>query len=129
LQVGLYARGYLPLVQTLLGVDPWVSVGVTYVNDKQTYNQATPLPVTVTLTHYGVGIPLGLGIDYHVLSFLAVGPSFQYEIVTAAGACMSQSESVVSSGRQCSDADSSIRITAAKNYNIWSIGLGLRLFL
>ena len=33
-------------------------------------------------------IPLAIGIEYRILPFLAVGPSFQYEIVTGVGACM-----------------------------------------
>jgi hypothetical protein len=107
-------------------------VGATYVYDKQDYTQTTaaaPGTGTVSLTHHRVGIPLAIGIDYRILPFLAVGPSFQYEIVTGVGACMIPSESVSTDGHQCSDADSSIRVTAAKNYQVWSIGLGLRLAL
>jgi hypothetical protein len=129
LQVGFYGRGYLPLVGMLTGFDPWVSVGATYVYDKQTYKQNVTVPVTVSLTHHGVGIPLAVGIDYRILPLLAVGPSFQYEIVTAAGACMTPSQANLSEPHQCSDADSSIRMTTAKNYGVWSIGLELRLSL
>ena len=127
LQVGFYGRGYLPVTGALNAFDPWASVGVTYVYDKQTYNQSVTVPTgIVSLTHHGVGIPLALGIDYRILPFLAVGPSFQYEIVTGMGGCMIPPGS---EGHQCSDADSSIRVTAAKNYGVWSIGLGLRLAL
>jgi hypothetical protein len=127
LQVGFYGRGYLPVTGLLSDFDPWASVGVNYVYDKQTYNQSTTAPTgLVSLTHHGVGIPLSLGIDYRILPLLAVGPSFQYEIVTAEGACMIPPGS---EGHQCSDADSSMRVTAAKNYQVWSIGLELRLFL
>jgi hypothetical protein len=137
LQVGFYGRGYLPLAGMLTGFDPWASVGATYVYDKQTYDQ----PVTVTglgsvsmpisLTHHGVGIPLGLGIDYRVLPFLAIGPSFQYEIVTAVAACMSTNptQAGLIGVSQCSNADSRQRVTAAKNYGVWSVGLELRLAL
>jgi hypothetical protein len=137
LQVGFYGRGYLPLVGMLTNLDPWASVGATYVYDKQTYDQ----PITVTglgtismpigLTHHGVGIPLGLGIDYRVLPFLAVGPSFQYEIVVPVAGCMTTSpnQAGLIGVSQCSDADSRVRVTAAKNYGVWSVGLSLRLAL
>lgn len=137
LQVGFYGRGYLPLVGRLTGFDPWASVGATYVYDKQTFDQ----PVTVTglgaismpisLTHHGVGIPLGLGVDYRVLPFLAVGPSFQYEIVAAVAACMNTNptQAYLIGVSQCSDVDSRERVTAAKNYGVWSVGLDLRLAL
>jgi len=59
------------------------------------------------------------------LPFLAAGPSFQYQIVTGEGGCMIPT----GESHQCSDADSSIRVTATKNYQVWSIGLELRLFL
>jgi hypothetical protein len=49
------------------------------------------IPMPIGLTHHGVGIPLGLGIDYRVLPFLAVGPSFQYEIVVPVAGCMTTS--------------------------------------
>jgi hypothetical protein len=85
----------------------------------------------IGLTHHGVGIPLGLGIDYRVLPFLAVGPSFQYEIVVPVAGCMTTSpnQAGVIGASLCSDADSSVRVTAAKNYGVWSVGLSLRLAL
>jgi len=126
-QVGFYGRGYLPVTGALNAFDPWASVGVNYVYDKQTYDQSLTVPTgTVSLTHHGVGIPLAVGIDYRILPFFAVGPSFQYEIVTGMGGCMIPPGG---ESHQCSDADSSIRVTAAKNYGVWSIGLGLRLAL
>jgi hypothetical protein len=137
LQVGIYGRGYLPLVGALTGLDPWASVGATYVYDKQSYDQ--PVTVTglgtvsmpITLTHHGVGIPLGLGIDYRVLPFLAVGPAFQYEIVAAVAGCMNTNptQANVIGVSQCSNADSRQRVTAAKSYGVWSAGLELRLAL
>jgi len=122
-QVGVYAKGYVPLIGAWTRIDPWASIGATYVYDKQTYRQTLPLPMTVSLTHQGVGIPLSFGVDYRVLSILAIGPFFQYEIVTAMGGCMDNPVD----HRQCNDADSSIRMTAVKNYNVWSLGLSLRL--
>lgn len=127
MQAGFYGRGYLPVTGALSDFDPWASVGVNYVYDKQTYNQSVTVPTgAVSLTHHGVGIPLAIGIDYRILPFLAAGPSFQYQIVTGEGGCMIPSGN---QGHQCSDADSSIRVTATKNYQVWSIGLELRLFL
>jgi hypothetical protein len=135
LQIGLCGRGYLPLVGRLTDVDPWVSVGATYVYDKQTDSQQGGVPSAgpdaVSLTHHGVGIPLAIGVDYRILPFLAVGPSFQYEIVTGVRAsCMiSFSGNQPTGARQCSDAGAGTGVTAAKNYQVWSIGLELRLAL
>lgn len=85
----------------------------------------------VSLTHHGVGIPLGLGIDYRVLPFLAVGPTFRYEYVAAVAGCMSTSPTQpdLLGVSYCSNADSRERVTAAKNYGVWAVQLELRLAL
>lgn len=137
LRAGFYGRGYLPLVGTLTGLDPWASVGVTYVYDKQTYNQAMTVAglgdivMPIHLTHHGVGIPLSLGVDYRILPFIAVGPSFRYEYVAGVAGCMSTHPTQANLGgaSYCSTADSSTRITSAEGYGIWSVQLELRLAL
>jgi hypothetical protein len=60
---------------------------------------------------------------------LAVGPSFQYEIVVPVVGCMTTSPNQAVGVSLCSDADSRVRVTAAKNYGVWSVGLSLRLAL
>jgi hypothetical protein len=135
LQVGFYARGYVPLVGKLLGFDPWASVGAAYVYDKQSYNEAVAvaglgdISMPVELSHHGVGIPLGLGIDYHLLPFLAVGPSFRYEPVIAVAGCMSThpTQPNVIGASYCSNADARERIAGADSYGVWSLQLELRL--
>jgi len=137
LQVGFYARGYLPLLGKLTGFDPWASVGASYVYDKQTYDEMVTVTglgdvsMPVSLTHHAVGIPLAVGIDYHVLPFLAVGPSFRYEPVVAVAGCMSTSptQQTVIGTSYCSTADSRERVTAAENYGVWSLQLEMRLAL
>jgi len=123
-QVGFYGRGYLPVTGALNAFDPWASVGVNYVYDKQTYDQSLTVPTgTVSLRTTGSG-SLGRRNRLPHLALFCRGPSFQYEIVTGMGGCMIPPGG---ESHQCSDADSSIRVTAAKNYGVWSIGLGLRL--
>ena len=137
LQIGFYGRGYLPLVGTLTGLDPWASVGATYVYDKQTYDEAVTITglgdvsLPVSLTHHGIGIPLSLGIDYHVLPFLAVGPSFRYEPVIAVAGCMSTNPTQpnVIGASYCSTDDSRKRVIGADSYGVWSLQLELRLAL
>jgi len=128
LEIGLYLRGYLPLPGVLTRLEPWFSVGTSYVYDKQDYDYGTPRGSTIaphfTLTHHGVGIPLSLGVDYRVLPFLAVGPSFRYEHVTGVSAC-GRSDDVQTT--YCSS-DSSALVSAS-NYAIWSVQLQVRLAL
>jgi hypothetical protein len=135
-RAGFYGRGYLPM--SVLPLDPWISIGVGYVNDQQTYKKdislewlSAPTPVTYKLQHHGIGIPMGLGIDYRVLSFLAIGPSFRYEVVMGAGACMKfDFENKLAIGNSyCSSADSVQRIVSAKTYGVWSFGIEVRLTL
>ena len=129
LQIGIYVRGYLPLVGVLTRLDPWFSVGTNYVYDKQDYDYGTPrgsqTPVRISLTHHGFGIPLSLGVDYRVLPFLAVGPSFRYEPVAGVSACGKSSDVETT---YCSS-DSPPALVHAADYAIWSFQVELRLAL
>jgi hypothetical protein len=137
LEAGLYARGYLPLVGRLVGLDPWFSLGISYVYDKQTYDQVVTVnglgdvSMPFSLTHHGVGIPLTIGVDYRVLPILAIGPSFRYEPVVGVAGCVSTNptQSNLIGTSYCSTADSRQRVTAAESYGVWSLGLELRLEL
>jgi hypothetical protein len=42
------------------------------------------LPGAIDLVHYGVAIPVTVGVDYRFLKYFAVGPSFEYAQVIAA---------------------------------------------
>jgi hypothetical protein len=112
----------------LTRLEPWFSVGTSYVYDKQDYDYGRPRGSTTaphfTLTHHGVGIPLSLGVDYRVLPFLAVGPSFRYEHVTGVSAC-GRSDDVQTT--YCSS--DSPALVSASNYAIWSVQLQVRLAL
>ncbi|GAC1536967.1 MAG: hypothetical protein NVS3B10_29100 [Polyangiales bacterium] len=79
-----------------------------------------------TLTHYGVAIPIGVGIDYKVAPMLAIGPSFEYAYVAAAGGCAEFADARGNSASQCASAGPDQRVTAAKGYGAWSIGLDVR---
>ncbi len=128
---GMYVRGYLPTLHEKF--DPWLSLGVGYVQDKQTYKRPYQgQNIDWTLRHHGVAVPIGIGVDYRVAPIFAIGPSFRYAIVNQAGGCLeaSQNTSVGAVGnKQCTDAKELQRITKAEGYGAWSIGLDLRLTL
>ncbi|MEZ4220459.1 MAG: outer membrane beta-barrel protein [Polyangiaceae bacterium] len=125
---GAYVRGYLPMLHPKL--DPYVSVGVGYMQDAQSYRRAN---LDWELTHHGVAVPLMAGVDYRILPNLALGPSFRYVVVSGAGGCMKLSATIAglgsASNKQCTDADEFRRIVKAESYGVWSAGLDLRLTL
>lgn len=132
--LGFYARAYVPIPGSF---DPWASIGIGYMHDAQSYKRAVQttagtVPGDWTLTHYGVALPLSVGVDYDLNSFFAVGPSFEYTIVAPAGACLKESVNTAIgpvANSFCTDASSAQRITSANGYSIWSIALDLRLTL
>jgi Outer membrane protein beta-barrel domain len=123
--LGFYARAYVPFPGA---IEPWASIGIGYMHDAQTYKRSVTGDVDWTLVHYGVAVPLSVGVDYDLNSFFAVGPSFEYTIVAPAGGCADFSESGVSQS-ECTDASDATRVVSAKSYDIWSIALDLRLTL
>jgi hypothetical protein len=126
-RAGFYARAYLPLIPSL---DPWVSIGIGYMGDSQTYQRPLGgVNATYKLTHNGIEVPLGVGVDYNLLPLLAVGPSFEYAVVSGAGGCFKPSAPGFVSNSFCTDADASKKIIAAKSYGVWSLGLDVRLTL
>jgi hypothetical protein len=126
-RAGVYARAYLPLIP---GFDPWASIGIGYMGDNQTYQRPVMgLIGTYKLTHNGIEVPLGVGLDYNLLPLLAVGPSFEYAVVSGAGGCLKTSAPGAVGSSFCTDADPSQKITAAKSYGVWSLGLDVRLTL
>jgi hypothetical protein len=132
--VGPYVRGYAP---TIMGFEAWLSLGVEYVRDQQTFDRDVPaaptnlmIPATVTLLHHGVAVPIGVGIDYRFLEVFGVGPSFFYTPVFAVAGCAGVSAQVAgfTSSNDCSDS-SPPKITAANGYGVWSVGLDVRVTL
>ena len=131
--IGPYVRAYVPLIPV---IDPWVSIGVSYMHDTQSFtrnvdvaysNGATgTIPADWSLDHHGVAVPIGVGFDYKVLPMFSIGPSFEYAFVASAGGCAKITAQGISQS-QCTDANP--KLTSAKSYNVWSIGLDLRLTL
>ena len=131
--VGPYLRAYLPVIPGV-DLDPWISVGVSYMHDQQTYThpltaQSGGRPVTIqadyTLEHHGVAVPIAIGVDYAVLPMLAIGPSFEYTTVAGAGGCAKFGAGGVNGASLCTDGNP--QLTKSKGYGVWSIGLDLRL--
>jgi hypothetical protein len=125
---GPHVRVYLPFVPI---VDPYVGLGVEYVNDRQTYvapfrsPQGSVPNVTHTFEHHGIGVPITLGVDYTIAKMFSVGPSFQYSLVFPAGGCAKYNASGLASISDCA-ADNQ-RFTSLSGYGVWSLGLQLRL--
>lgn len=125
---GPWVRVYLPFVPI---VDPYVGLGVEYVNDRQTWKQPVlvsgrTFDVDHTLEHHGIGVPITLGVDYTIAKIFSVGPSFQYALIFPAGGCAKYNASGLASTSYCASDNESKRITAAKGYGVWSLALSLR---
>lgn len=80
-----------------------------------------------TLEHYGVAVPISIGIDYTIAKMFSFGPSLEYAPVVAAGACAKVSGWNAPSASFCADDSENQRVTRAKSYGVWSFGLSLRL--
>lgn len=136
---GLYLRGY-PL--SLSGkirryIDPWIATGVTYINDRQSFQ--APASVTDGRTirtvdasyqveHHAIGVPLGIGIDYRLTRAVSLGPSFEYTFVTGLGGCVKATAAGMAEGKFCTDNDGPTKAAAvADSFGSWTLGLNLRL--
>ena len=117
---GPYVRAYFFMVPV---VEPWISIGVAYMSDEQTYKRSA---IDWSLQHHGVAVPITIGVDYPVIDMLSIGPSFQYTTVAQAGGCLKGSAGGTSVS-ECTDAK--VKIPKTDNYSVWSIGLNLRLTL
>ncbi len=133
---GLYARAYLePLTHKLVpNLDPWVSVGVAYSRDVQSYRR--PVPTTVgaivtdwTLDHHSVAVPLGVGVDYRIWSRVAVGPSFEYTPVFGLAGCTTIGGGNLSTATVCSTETNGVKVSEARNYGAWTAALDVRVTL
>jgi hypothetical protein len=125
-RVGPYVRGYVP---SIAGFEPWLSVGAEYMNDTQTYKHTiSGINADWKLTHYGVAIPLTIGVDYRFLEYFGVGPSFQYAPVVPVAGCAAPTAPNVKTNSFCST-DDGAKLTKADGYGVWSVGLDLRVTL
>lgn len=127
--VGPYVRGYIPMVPI---VDPWIGLGVQYMADTQKYKgpvatSAGSMTADWTLEHHGVAIPITLGVDYTIAKMFSIGPSFEYAVVFGAGACAKVNAANLASTSFCANESDTKRVTTAKGYGVWSLGLNLRL--
>ena len=118
--VGPYVRAYLFMVPV---VEPWISIGVAYMSDEQTYKR---IGIDWSLQHHGVAVPITVGVDYPIIDMLSVGPSFQYTTVAQAGGCLKGSAGGTSQS-YCTDANP--KVPKTDGYSVWSIGVNLRLTL
>lgn len=134
---GFYVRGY-PLAMTesvRKYIDPWISVGVGYTRDMQSFKRGVPTATGGSvnadwlLDHHAVVVPIGIGIDYRILPMLSVGPSFEYALASGIAGCAKQSAPGYSTSNLCSNEEPGKSVIRANGYGVWSAGLDLRLTL
>lgn len=112
-------------------IDPWVSAGVTYVHDGQTFSRpaATASGSTVNaewqLDTHSIGVPLGIGVDYRVTKAISVGPSFEYVILNPLAGCAKLSAAGFQGNRLCTDSAGGALVAEASG--AWNLGLSIRL--
>jgi hypothetical protein len=134
---GFYVRGYpFALSESIRKyVDPWISVGVEYMRDTQSFQRAVPTSTGAsvnadwTLDHHAVAVPIGLGIDYRLHSLFSIGPSFEYAIAASVAGCAKQAAAGFSSNSFCSNEDPGKQAIKANTYGVWSAGLDLKVTL
>jgi len=134
---GFYVRAY-PLAltpQVRDRIEPWLSLGVEYMRDTQTFKHAAQTTTGATITtdatleHHAVALPIGVGIDYRIHPRVALGPSFEYAIAIPVAGCATQGAPGYSTVQYCTNGDSSANVLAANGYGVWSAGLDLRVTL
>jgi opacity protein-like surface antigen len=133
---GFYVRAY-PLARHVLGerFDPWLSIGIRYQHDRQTFRRPTPVAgggsvvADHSIDHHAIGVPVGLGLDYRVHERFALGPSFQYTPAFGIAGCFEQRAPGFVPNEQCSNSEPASRFLEAKSYGTWAVALDLRLTL
>jgi hypothetical protein len=134
---GFYVRAYpLALTPSVRNTfEPWVSVGVEYMRDTQSFRHpaltttGSTITSDVTLDHHAVAIPMAIGVDYRLHPRVALGPSFEYAIAVPVAGCASQNAAGYSGVEYCTNGDSGAKVLAANGYGVWSAGLDLRVTL
>lgn len=128
---GLYLRLYPAVVAPNVSkyIDPWVSVGVGYANDSQTFQKGVAtsnggnVQADVSLTHHAISVPIAIGVDYRVTKFLSVGPSFELAINNPIAGCVSTSASGFAGSTYCSNTEPGKSFVKAETYAVWNAGL------
>jgi hypothetical protein len=121
-----YARVYLPISRSL---EFWGAVGVGFKQDTQTFDRPTTAAGSTqsgkwTMTHEGIAVPVGFGLDIRATDSLFIGPSAQYLGVIATGGCLQIDASNLQKKWCTSDTNS---VTRAFSYQQLTIGLSVRL--
>ncbi len=123
----LYPAAAAPSVSKY--VDPWVSVGVGYQNDAQSFKRriATSnggnVQGDVSLDHHAISVPIAIGVDYRVTKFLSLGPSFELGVNSPIAGCMSTSAPGFAGTTYCSNAEPGKNFVKAETYLAWNAGL------
>jgi hypothetical protein len=128
---GLYVRFYpaAPAPSVSKYIDPWVSVGLSYQHDQQSFSK--PLATSgggsvqgdVSLEHHAVSVPLAIGVDYRVTKFLSLGPSFELAINNPIAGCVSTSAAGFAGTTYCSNSEPGKNFVKAETYVAWNAGL------
>jgi opacity protein-like surface antigen len=130
---GLYARAY-PLALSAAvrrWIDPWVSAGVSYVHDGQSFHhpaatsRGTTVDGTWSLDEHAIGVPLAVGVDYRVTRAISIGPSFEYTLLAPIAGCAKLSAAGFQDTRFCTD-NTGPQALVADGAGSWNVGLDLR---
>ncbi len=123
-----YARVYLPISKSL---EFWGAIGVGFKQDTQTFDKPTTAAGSTqsgkwTMTHEGIAVPVGFGLDIRATDKFFIGPSAQYLGVIATGGCLQIDAPNLQKKWCTSDTNS---VTRAFSYQQLTVGLSLRLSL
>jgi hypothetical protein len=134
---GFYARVYpLALTPSIAKyLDPWVGVGVGYQRDSQSFKKNVAVTdgknvgsvnADIAIDHHAISIPLSIGVDYRVLSFLSVGPSFEVAVNAPVAGCVATSAAGTSGSSYCTNSDPGKSFLKADTYLAWNAGLDVK---
>ena len=127
---GFYVRGY-PLAGfegISKYIDPWIGTGIGYMRDTQSFTRGIPttnggsVPGDISLEHHAVVIPIAIGVDYRVLKFLSLGPSFEYQIASSVAGC-ARTTVLGNESSYCSNESPGSKFIKAESYGVWTAGL------
>lgn len=128
---GLYVRFYpatfAPSVSKY--IDPWVSAGLSYQHDQQSFKKSVPtsnggtVPADIALEHHAISVPLAIGVDYRVTKFLSLGPSFELAVNSPIAGCVSTSSAGFAGSTYCSNTEPGKSFVKAETYLAWNAGL------